>query len=104
MAWYCHRKEFPMLILLSSWHRPRYKEDILRCLAAPLGAEIQFRYDLKWVAHSILEKIRRGDNVGYDKALVCFLDHTQQGVQPLLPVRSVDIKKIREHGSTITVT
>lgn len=33
-----------MFILLSSSARPRYREDILRCLAAPEGTCVQFRY------------------------------------------------------------
>jgi hypothetical protein len=39
-----------MFLCLSSGTRARYRQDVLRALAMPLGTELQFRYDLKWIA------------------------------------------------------
>ena len=49
-----------MFILLSSASSVQYREDVLRCLAASIGSHLQFRYDKKWVAVGILEKIKNG--------------------------------------------
>ena len=42
-----------MLLCLSSAAMPRYKQDILRALAMPAGARLQFRYNLRWVAQAL---------------------------------------------------
>jgi len=39
-----------MFVCLSSGSSARYREDILRALAMPVGSRLQFRYDQKWVA------------------------------------------------------
>jgi hypothetical protein len=46
-----------MFVLLSSDHSPRYKQDILRCLASPVGADIQFRYDRALLSDSVRRQI-----------------------------------------------
>jgi hypothetical protein len=53
-------------------NRPRYADDIVRVLALPPGAQMQFRYDRKWVAPSILEQIPREQLAGV-VILLCFL-------------------------------
>jgi hypothetical protein len=45
-----------MLMLLSSCKRKRYRDDILRCLAAPKGTRVQFRYTQDIIEESIWEK------------------------------------------------
>src|SRR5260370_772204 len=95
-----------MYILLSSAATPRYKQDILRCLAAPLGAKVQFRYAKKYVAENILEQIQKGPNKtkALGEGIVCFVNTEPPGVSPLLPVRKVEIKAVVVHGSTISLT
>jgi len=88
-----------MIILLSSAHRPRYREDILRCLAAPIGTRLQFRYDIKHVQQNLADNV---DSIAGD-ALVCFIDNSLEGICPLLPVRKVSITRLRRHGSTISI-
>ena len=38
-----------MLTLLSSGATRRYRDDIIRALALPVGAELQFRYDRRFI-------------------------------------------------------
>ncbi len=89
-----------MYILLSSAYRPRYREDILRCLAAPIGAKIQFRYDLKWVHQEIKDDPHSASGEG----LVCFVDNDATGTLPMTPVRLVNILDVQRHGSTLSLT
>jgi hypothetical protein len=89
-----------MYVLLSSAYRPRYREDILRCLAAPIGATIQFRYDLKWVHQEIKDDTGNVSGEG----LVCFVDNDATGTLPIIPVRLVSISDVQRHGSTLSLT
>jgi hypothetical protein len=88
-----------MLILLSSALRPRYKDDILRCLAAPLGTRLRFRYEDRLIEPSLQDGKRIGE------AIVCFLDEKGASISEtfLIPVRSVVIEKINVHGTTRTL-
>jgi hypothetical protein len=90
-----------MLILLSSDYSPRYKQDILRCLAAPIGATVQFRYDRVHISDSVLTQFR---SARYPMAAsVCSVASKGVGLLKLIPVRAVDILLTREHGSTVSV-
>ena len=88
-----------MIILLSSALRPRYKYDILRCLAAPPGARLRFRYEARLIEPSLQDGKRKGD------AIVCFLDERRVSTDEtfLVPIRSVIIENINVHGTTRTV-
>ncbi len=92
-----------MLILLSSGSQKRYRDDVLRCLAAPVGAMVQFRYNDSIVESEIKEAIR--SSWGQD-AIVCNLDVTTtdpDGRHPILPVRHVTIQRVWLTGSTVSV-
>jgi len=95
-----------MFILLSSAATPRYKQDILRCLAAPLGAKVQFRYAKKYVADNVLQEIQgRLDNtIPLGDGVVCFVNTESPGISPLYPVRKVLIESVAIHGSTLSLT
>jgi len=95
-----------MYIVLSSAATPRYRQDILRCLAAPLGATVQFRYAKKYVANDVLQEIEgRPDNAApLGEGIVCFIDGQPAGVSPLFPVRKILIEAVVNHGSTISLT
>lgn len=93
-----------MFVLLSSAYSPRYREDILRCLAAPIGSEVQFRYDKKWVAENILEKMKKGTMIAGAPAIVCWVDTQGNGPLRMIPVRSVSISKFNLHGRTLSLT
>ena len=94
-----------MYVLLSSCARKRYRDDILRCMAAPVGAEIQFRYLKVLVGESVKRDLNALSSA---RALVCNVDidvkANESGVHPLIPVRSVTILHAWSHGSTITVS
>lgn len=90
-----------MFVLLSSDYSPRYKQDILRCLAAPVGADIQFRYDRVHLSESVLKQI--GKLKCPASEVVCSVATKGVGPLTLVLVRSVDIVALREHGSTISV-
>ena len=88
-----------MLILLSSALRPRYKDDILRCLAAPPGTKLRFRYEDRLIEPSLRDGRKTGE------AIVCFLDEKTAGTSEafLIPIRAVVIEKINVHGTTRTL-
>jgi len=88
-----------MYILTSSHYRVRYKEDILRCLALPVGATVQFRYDKADVAPNIWENAM--DTRG--PAIVCYADSSAEGMYPLVTVRRVEIERVQTHGSTVSI-
>jgi hypothetical protein len=46
-----------MLVLLSSGATRRYRDDIIRVLALPKGAELQFRYDRRYIDDALLTGI-----------------------------------------------
>src|SRR5262245_6449097 len=87
-----------MFLLLSSAARPRYREDILRCLAAPVGATVQFRYQKKWIAeHS-------PNSLSGKEGLDCFVGDAETGYQPLTPVRHVTIEHASAHCTTVSLS
>jgi hypothetical protein len=90
-----------MFVLLSSDYSPRYKQDVLRCLAAPIGATVQFRYDKVHVSDSVLKKLN-----GTFPASAVVSSVATKGIGPLtlVPVRAVNVTSIREHGSTVSIT
>lgn len=90
-----------MLVLLSSARRKRYRDDILRCLAAPAGTVVQFRYSQGIVEPRIWNEPGSVEN---KTAVVCSVDLMVVGVPcALIPVRSVTIERIYRHGSTMSV-
>lgn len=95
-----------MYVLLSSQASPRYREDILRCLAAPVNGIVQFRYQTDIVTDAVIGQINdRGPRSGpLGKAIVCFVDTSPQGVSPVMPIRLVTIVSAAVHGSTVSLT
>lgn len=91
-----------MYVLLSSAASARYRDDVLRCLAAPIGSRIQFRYDEPWVAPNIYPNPQE---VKGQEALVCFIDHDAHDDQevpfPMVPVRCVEIKNAERYGTAL---
>jgi len=92
-----------MLLLLSSGARSRYREDIVRCLALPRGARLQFRYDLTIVDQAIVADVRSGKLIG-QSALVCYLWNRVEGAPTeFAPCRMVQIVKAQIIGSSFIV-
>jgi hypothetical protein len=92
------------LFLLSSDASPRYKQDVLRCLAAPIGSSVQFRYDKIEVSAGALSSLTGGNAVFPQDGVVCSVASQGIGVLPIVPVRKVSILNCREHGATISLT
>ena len=92
-----------MFVCLSSGASPRYRQDILRALAMPHGASLQFRYQSKWIAPSVLEKIKNA-KVGNSPALIAYIDQTVPGQTPeLIPCRFATISEASVHGTTVSL-
>ena len=94
-----------MYILFSSGAQKRHRDDILRCMATPFGAVIQFRYGKSIVEDAI---VNATEEMHGQSALVCSLDverpiHEEGGQHPMIPVREVLIDRVWSVGSTIVV-
>lgn len=90
-----------MLVLLSSSKRKRYRDDILRCIAAPQGTRVQFRYSRGLVEEAIWENPKRFES---QQGLVCSVNlDCVDAPCPLIPVRTVTIERIFRHGTTMTL-
>jgi hypothetical protein len=94
-------KNRAMLVLLSSGKRKRYRDDILRCLAAPCNTFVQFRYAKSIVENQIWNKPATFEG---QPAIVCSVDLDVIGKPcPLIPVRLVTVEKIYRHGTTMSI-
>ena len=89
--------------LLSSAARRQYAEDIIRVLALPRGARLQFRYHHDLTTDSIRNAMQAGTLVGSD-CLVSFLHSSDKGVSPeLIPCRSGKIIRAGSFGPFIVI-
>ncbi|MER9452049.1 hypothetical protein [Mesorhizobium sp. M0254] len=61
-----------MIVFLSSSSRARYADDIIRMLALPCGGQMQFRYDGKWLADDVRNRVPY-EQLADEYALVCFV-------------------------------
>ncbi len=93
-----------MLILLSSDYSPRYKQDILRCLAAPKGSAVQFRYDKAHIPDDVLNKLASPTTQFPLEGIVCSVASNGIGILAIVPVRMVKVQRPRVHGETISLT
>jgi hypothetical protein len=92
-----------VLFFLSSDYSPRYKQDILRCLAAPIGSVVQFRYDKVHIPEDVLKKLVSTGTQFPLEGVVCSVATKGIGVLPIVPVRKVRVQKPRVHGETISI-
>ena len=74
-----------IVLLLSSGATPRYRDDILRSLAIPTGAHLQFRYDKTRVSTTLFEKLRENTIRGYH-AMVGYFDTSTHAIE-IIPLR-----------------
>lgn len=92
-----------MLFLLSSDYSPRYKQDILRCIAAPMGSSVQFRYDKVHIPNDLVGKLLNSATKFPLEGIVCSVASKGNGILPIVPVRKVMVQKPRVHGETISL-
>ncbi|MBQ1090137.1 hypothetical protein [Streptomyces sp. B93] len=79
--------ERPEVLLLSSNRRRRYSEDILTALALPRGAIIRFRYEARYVAPPLQQKVANGSVLGVQTLIGFIADEDSPTDAFLLPVR-----------------
>jgi hypothetical protein len=75
-------------ICFSSGSQRRYRDDIVRAMAMPAGCELNFRYRLKYLSHSVQDHLKAGRVGRDDQVLICYLDQSDRA-RPVdfIPVR-----------------
>ncbi len=92
-----------MFICLSSGASPRYRQDVLRAMAMPKGSRLQFRYDSKWIAPAIRDRISAG-GVESTPSLIVYIDqHDNTKVPELIPCRFATLIDAVSHGTTVSL-
>ena len=66
-----------MLLCLSSGATQRYRQDILRAIAQPAGAVMQFRYSLDLIAESLKQLIAE-NKLTNERLCIAYLDRGGQ--------------------------
>jgi hypothetical protein len=92
-----------MFYFLSSDYSHRYKEDILRCVAAPIGANVQFRYDKVHISPEALSSLIGTEAVFPSEGIVCSVGSNGVRVLPMVPVRKVLLLSCRSHGTSVSL-
>jgi hypothetical protein len=75
-------------ICFSSGSQQRYRDDIIRAMAMPVGCELTFRYRLKYLGLAVQESLKAGRVGSGDKVLICYLDQSD-------PKKAVDYIPVR---------
>lgn len=97
-----------MLICLSSGFRPRYRQDVLRALALPIGTQLQFRYELDpLVSEGVKQKIQQGTLLN-EEVVIAYADRSTPpeggtGFIELIPVRRATIASAVAPGKTASL-
>jgi hypothetical protein len=79
-------------ICLSSGASPRYREDITRALALPVGTVLQFRYDKAYLTQAVRIAVEQGTAAG-QPAIIVYIDQSVQGQAPsYVPCRYARIR------------
>jgi hypothetical protein len=75
-------------ICFSSGSQRRYRDDIVRAMAMPIGCELTFRYRVKYLALAVQESLKAGRLGPADQVLICYLDQSERN-KPVdfIPVR-----------------
>lgn len=97
-----------MIICLSSGASQRYRQDVLRALALPIGSKLQFRYDTKWISVKTMEMIEDGCLVGQD-VIIAYIDQSEadESVEGqyinVIPVRIGKVSSAAVTGGTVAL-
>ncbi len=81
-----------LFICFSSGAEPRYRDDIVRAMAMPMGCELTFRYRMKYLAHAVQEHLKNGRITEGDRVLISYLDQSDRA-KPVffVPVRFASV-------------
>jgi hypothetical protein len=91
------------ILLTSSDARPLYVQDIMTAVAAPRGAVIQFRYDIRYVTEDLWAMLESRKAVGKD-AIVAFVGNISiPGDEYLVPVRLAKIVDVKAWGGRAAI-
>lgn len=91
-----------MILIFTSIRRPLYKRDVLNVCCEPPDSQIQFAYQLKWIAEPL-----RGNPQGLNnqKALIVYCAETEtQHVYKFYPVRQAIIADVTDESGFITLS
>src|SRR5690348_6327914 len=92
-----------MYLCMSSGTNPRYRQDVLRALAMPPGADLQFRYRLRWLSPNTQAALGTIGNAK-PRALIAYIDQSDPDRTPhLVPCRFARIIDATRHGSTVSL-
>jgi hypothetical protein len=93
-----------MFIFLSSGASPRYRQDVLRAIAMPKGARLQFRYDFKWIPAKVRDLLFK-EGVKNTPSLIAYIDqHDKTRTPELVPCRFAALVDVAPIGSTVSLT
>src|SRR5262245_40818630 len=93
-----------MLVLVSSGARPRYRDDIVRALALPSGADLQFRYDRTYVDDLVARRID-GGGLRNEPGIILYLWSDRDKLETeFVRCRFVTIANAEFEGSSCIVT
>jgi len=73
-------------------------------LALPVGAELDFRYDQKWIVPAVKDKLpnKVPDN---SDCLIIYIDQSDKAKKPeFIPCRFAKLKSANKHGTTATLS
>ena len=92
-----------LILLLSSGQRPRYRDDIIRALALPTGARLQFRYNKMYVAQAFVDEKKRKSLVNRE-VLIGYLDTGEKkGDMEIVPCRFGRLVKVQAEGNFLVI-
>ncbi len=92
-----------MLVLLSSGASRRYRDDIIRVLALPADAELQFRYDRKYIHESLAQRIDTGQ-LKRENGIVLYLSSDKENLSAeTVPCRFVTVVDAEFAGSSCII-
>jgi hypothetical protein len=96
-------------VCLSSGSRARYRRDIVRTLALPPSAWIQFRYSRSWIDPAIALLLDGGAKALHSlrgaTALIAYVDQSDDSREPeVVPCRIAKVIDASALGSTVTVS
>ncbi|WP_224543694.1 hypothetical protein [Mesorhizobium sp. CA16] len=93
-----------MIVFLSSSARARYADDVIRMLALPRGGQLQFRYDGRWLADDVRNRVPC-EQLADEYALVCFVAGSSDPIPyDLIPVRIARIIRAETVGTSYIFT
>lgn len=91
-------------VCFSSGSQPRYRDDVIRAMAMPEGAELTFRYRLKYLGNSVQDSVTsRKINAG-DEVLITYVDQSDKTKATLfIPVRFASVIEVPEIGDFVVL-